>query len=63
MCCFDVAISVNFSQSLYTNDESTRVTQPILLLSNPSSIDIAVQIQSINISAYGKHGQNPMSIT
>ncbi|XP_065910088.1 uncharacterized protein [Dysidea avara] len=50
----DDPISVNFSQSLYTNDENTKVVQPMLLLTNPSSTDITIQVRSINITAYGR---------
>ena len=50
-----VAISINFSQSLYTSNENTMTVQPILLLTNPSSTDVTVQVMSINITAFGKH--------
>ena len=50
-----VAIGINFSQSLYTSNENTMTVQPILLLTNPSSTDVTVQVMSINITAFGKH--------
>jgi len=57
-----IAISINFSQSFYVNDEKTKVVQPMILLTNPSSTDIAVQVGCINITAFGRHYQLPIGI-
>ena len=39
-----VAITVAFNQSRYFDDESTGVVRPKLMLSNPSSTDIIVNM-------------------
>ena len=48
------AITVSFSQSTYTVGEDDGVVQPVLVLSNPSSTDITVQVISTDNTATGK---------
>ena len=47
--------SVNFSQSAYMVDENDGMVQFILLLSNPSSTNITVEVSSIDGSATGEY--------
>ena len=49
-----IAISINFSLPLYTIDENAKLIMPTLLLSNPSSFRFAVQVNSINVTSFGK---------
>ena len=49
-----LATTVNFSQSTYSVDEDDGPAQPVLVLSNPSSTDITVQIKSKNKAATGE---------
>ena len=54
--------SVKFSQSTYSVNENSGVVQPVLVLSNPSSTDITVEVTSTDGSATGElilfHRQN-----
>ena len=50
-----LAITVMFSQSLYSVDEDTGVTQPVLVLSNVSSTDITVEVFNTDGSAIGEY--------
>ena len=49
-----LVITVNFNQSTYSVDEDDGPAQPVLVLSNPSSTDITVQVRSIDITATGE---------
>jgi len=49
-----IAITVSFNQSTYSVDEDDRPAQPVLVLSNPSSSDITVQVFSTDGTATGK---------
>ena len=57
MLCYDdlfyVDITVSFSLSAYTIDEDAGSVQPVLVLSNPSSTNITVQVLSTDGSATG----------
>ena len=44
-----------FSQSLYSVDEDTGVTQPVLVLTNPASTDITVEVFSTYGTAIGEY--------
>ena len=44
---------MGFEEIMYSIDESDTV-QPVLVLSNPSSFDITVQVFTMNGSATGK---------
>ena len=44
-CFHHLAITVTFSQSTYNFDEDAGPAQPVLVLSNPSSTDITVQVR------------------
>jgi len=46
-----IAIAVTFSQSEYSVDEDGGPVQPVLVLSNPSSTDITVQVRDTEITA------------
>ena len=50
-----VATTVSFNQSTYSVNEDDGPAQPVLVLSNPSSTDITVQvISSDDITATGE---------
>ena len=49
-----VDITMSFNQSTYSVDEEDGPAQPVLVLSNPSSTDITVQVRSNNITATGE---------
>ena len=44
-----------FSQSVYSVDEDTGVIESILVLSNPSSTDITVEVFNTDGSATGEY--------
>ena len=44
-----------FNQSTYSVNEDDGPAQPVLVLSNPSSTDITVQVSTTNGSATGKY--------
>ena len=49
-----LAILVNFSQSIYGVNENDGLVQPMLVLSNPSSIDITIRVDTIDREANGE---------
>lgn len=49
-----VAIEVFFNESMYSVNENEGSVQPVVVLSNPSSIDITVQVTSTAFTATGK---------
>ena len=51
---FLIATNVNFSQSTYSVDEDDGPAQLVLVLSNPSSTDITVEVTSNDITATGE---------
>ena len=48
-----VVATVVFTQSVYSVDEDNGVAQVDLVLTNPSSSDITIQVPSVNGSATG----------
>ena len=52
---FFQASTVVFSQSAYSVNEDSGQAQPVLVLSNPSSTDITVQVSTTNGSATGEY--------
>ena len=50
--CF-AAITVMFSETMYSVIENNGPAQPVLVLSNPSSMDFTVQVTSADITATG----------
>ena len=48
-CC--LAITVMFSQAVYSVDEDTGPAQPVLVLSNTSSTDTTLQVYNTNGSS------------
>ena len=46
---------VNFEQSMYNVNENAGSSQPVLVLSNPSSTDITVQVTTTDGSATGEY--------
>ena len=52
--CFITAVTVRFEQQTYTVNEADERVEPVLVLSNPSSSVITVQVFSIDGSATGK---------
>ena len=56
MCYFlPLALTVTFNQTTYSVDEDDGPAQPELVLSNPSSTDITVQVTSSDGSATGEY--------
>ena len=49
------AITVRFNQSMYSVNENEGPAQPTLVLSNPSSTDITVQVTNTDGSATGEY--------
>ena len=49
--CLFPAITVNFNQSTYSVNEDAGPVQPVLVLSNPSSTDITVQVRDTQNTA------------
>ena len=49
--CLLPAITINFSQSTYSVNEGDGPAQPVLVLSNPSSTDITVQVRDTQNTA------------
>jgi len=49
-----LAITVHFDPSTYTVSEGDEMVQPTLLLSDPSSTDVIVQIIDTQVSAAGQ---------
>ena len=54
-CCHPPAITVMFSQSMYSVNESAGVARPVLVLSNPSSFESIVQVFSTDGTAIGEY--------
>ena len=52
--CFLIAITVSFSQLMYTFAEEIEVARPELVFSNPSSTSITLTVTSSNNSAIGE---------
>ena len=52
---FLLAITVSFEQSMYSVNENAGPAQPVLVLSNPSSTDITVQVFNTDGSATGEY--------
>ena len=48
-----LAITVMFNQSMYSVDEDAGPAQPVLVLSNPSSMEFTVQVTNADITAIG----------
>ena len=48
-----VGATVRFEQETYSVDESNKNVQPVLILSNPSSTDIIVEVFNTDESATG----------
>jgi len=51
---FLTASTISFNQSTYSVDEDDGAAQPVLVLSNPSSTDITVQVRSKDKTATGE---------
>ena len=49
-----IGITVSFNQSEYSVFENVTVVQPVLILSNPSSTNISVQVTDNGDTAFGK---------
>ena len=52
--CVIIAVTVRFEQPTYTVNETDGRVEPVLVLSNPSSSVITVQVFSTDGSATGK---------
>ena len=51
---FYIAPTVSFSHSIYRFNEGDGPAQPVLVLSNPSSTDITVQVSDTGVTAMSK---------
>ena len=51
---FCVVTTIKFNDSMYNINESSRAVQLVLLLSNPLSRNIAVELINTDISAFGE---------
>ena len=51
---FLLAITVMFNETMYFVDENTGPAQPVLVLSNPSSMTFTVQVTNTDGSAIGE---------
>ena len=49
-----IAITVSFSQSVYSASETDGTAQFVLTLSNPSSVDITVEVFTTSLTACGE---------
>ena len=54
-CYHPPAITVMFNQTTYSVNENAGPAQPVLVLSNPSSTDITVQVFNTDGSATGEY--------
>ena len=52
--CLTKAATVRFEQQTYSVNENNERVEPVLVLSNPSSSVITVQVFSTNETAFGK---------
>ena len=52
--CYYIAAIVSFAQSSYSVNETDGVVQVEIILSNVSSTNIVVQVESSDITAIGK---------
>ena len=50
-----VDVTVMLSQSSYSVHESAGVVKPVLVLSNPSSVDITIQVNDVQGGATGEY--------
>ena len=53
--CYCVAATVSFAQSSYSVNETDEVVQVEIMLSDISSTNIEVQIESSDVTAIGEH--------
>ena len=53
-CYVYVATTVKFSQSAFNVNEDSGQVQPMLVLSNPASTNITVEVFNVNVTAVGK---------
>ena len=51
---YSIDATVSFNRSAYSIVEDDGPVQPVLVLSNPSSFDITVQVTDTSITATGK---------
>ena len=50
-----LAIDVFFNQSSYNVSEDSKLVQPVLVFSNPSSYNVTVKVVATNDSATGEY--------
>ena len=50
-----LVITVMFKKSTYRINEGAGRTQPVLVLSNPSSSDITITVFNTDVTAYGEY--------
>ena len=63
MLTVPVAIAISFTQSMYSVSESVREIQPVLNVSNPSLINITVEVFTTDGTAFGKYVATSIAIT
>ena len=54
-CYHPPAITVMFSQTTYSVNENAGPAQPVLVLSNPSTSDVTVEVTTTDGSATGEY--------
>ena len=55
MCVINlVAITVMFDRRMYSVDENAGPAQPMIVLSNPSSMNMTVEVRNVNNTAISK---------
>ena len=54
LLCMISATMVNFSQAKYNFNENGGLAKPTLVLTNPSSRDILIEVLTTNLTAFGK---------
>ena len=50
---------LRFNQTVYRVDEDDGIAQPVLVLSNPSSYDVTIQVNDTEVTAMSKYRLMP----
>ena len=51
---YHLAITVMFDRRMYSVDENAGPAQPMIVLSNPSSMNMTVEVRNVNNTAISK---------
>ena len=55
VCLYLVDATLQFEQKTYIVNKSNEAVTPVLILSNPLSTSVTIEVFSIKSSAYGMH--------